>query len=74
MRPADCYAKLVVWSDADQCYVATCPDLLYGGCHGDDQQAVYAELCQAVDEVLAIYRAENRELPPPRRGADLLSA
>ena len=50
MSDSDQYLKTVEWSDEDQCYVGTSPGLFYGGCHGDDEQQVFAELCQIVDE------------------------
>jgi len=33
------YAKIVEWSDEDECYVGSSPGLLYGGCHGADEKA-----------------------------------
>jgi predicted RNase H-like HicB family nuclease len=65
------YAKIVEWSDEDNVYVGSCPGLLLGGCHGDDERAVFDELCKIVDEVLALYRADGRPLPPPTSGRDL---
>lgn len=49
MKPSDRYMKIVECSDEDGCYVGTCPGLMLGGVHGDDETAVYRELCQAVD-------------------------
>ena len=49
MRDSARYVKIVEWSDEDQCFVGSCPGLFYGGCHGDDEQAVFAELCEIVD-------------------------
>ena len=46
------YPKVVEWSEEDQCFVGTCPGLLRGGCHGDDEQAVFAELCEIVRETI----------------------
>jgi hypothetical protein len=37
-------ANIVEWSDEDDCFVGSCPGLFYGGCHGDDEKAVFAEL------------------------------
>ena len=71
MKDSARYAKIVEWSEEDQCYVGSSPGLLYGGCHGDDEQAVFAELCCIVEEVVALYRAEGRPLPPPTSGQDL---
>jgi predicted RNase H-like HicB family nuclease len=45
--------------------MGSCPDLFYGGCHGDDEKAVFAELCDIVEEVLALYKQEGKPLPPP---------
>jgi predicted RNase H-like HicB family nuclease len=50
MKASARYAKIVEWSDEDQCFVGSCPGLLYGGCHGDDEQAVFAELCELVEQ------------------------
>ncbi len=66
MRPTvKGYAKIIEWSDEDQCYIGRCPDLMLGGCHGDDERAVFEELCQAVDDVIALYQADHKPLPPP---------
>lgn len=70
MNAAARYVKLVEWSDEDQCFVGSCPGLFYGGCHGDDEKLVFAELCQMVDEAVQLYEAENRPLPPPTSGCD----
>lgn len=59
------YQKIVKWSDEDQCYVGTCPDLFYGGCHGDNEAEVYAELCGIVDEWLEILEMDGKPLPSP---------
>lgn len=68
------YAKIITWSDEDNCYVGTCPGLLYGGCHGDDEQRVFAELVQIVDETIALYRADDKPLPPPNNAVALAMA
>jgi predicted RNase H-like HicB family nuclease len=59
------YTKLVAWSDEDQCFIGICPGLFYGGCHGDDERQVLDELCQIVDEVIALDHADGKPLPPP---------
>ncbi len=63
MKDSDRYAKIVEWSEEDQCYVGSAPDLMHGGCHGQDEQAVFAELCRLVDEAIALYRRDNKPLP-----------
>ncbi len=66
----DRYVKIVEWSDADGCYVGSSPGLLYGGCHGDDERAVFAELCDIVDETIELYHTDGKPLPPPTSGRD----
>lgn len=46
--------KIVEWSEEDQCYVGSCPGLFLGGCHGDDERQVFEELCDIVEEVVAL--------------------
>ena len=59
------YEKIVEWSPEDHCYVGTCPGLMYGGCHGDNERAVFEELCEIIEEIVALYQSENKPLPPP---------
>jgi len=45
--------------------VGYCPDLFIGGvCHGKDENKVYAELCELVDEDIAQRRRAKQPLPP----------
>jgi predicted RNase H-like HicB family nuclease len=64
------YVKIVEWSDEDQCFVGSCPGLFYGGCHGDDEKQVFAELCEIVDGTIALYERNGKLLPPPTSGKD----
>ena len=68
MRDTAKYVKIVEWSDEDQCYVGSAPGLVLGGCHGDDE--VFAELCQIVEDAIALYRQDGKPLPPPTSGRD----
>ena len=70
MKDSARYVKIVEWSEADQCYVGSCPGLLYGGCHGDDEKGVFEELCQVVAEAIALYKEDGKPLPPPTCGRD----
>ena len=70
MKPSARYAKIVEWSEEDQCYVGSAPGLLLGGCHGDDELAVFEELGQIVEETVELYSKEGRPLPPPTSGRD----
>jgi len=71
MKDSARYVKIVEWSEQDQCYVGSSPGLFYGGCHGDDEKQVFEELCQIVEETIALYRKDNKPLPPPTSGRDL---
>ena len=64
MKESDRYLKIVEWSDEDQCYIGQCPGLFGGGVHGDDEAAVYRELCDVVNETIAIHHKDDRALPP----------
>jgi predicted RNase H-like HicB family nuclease len=74
MKDSDRYAKIVEWSDEDQCYIGRAPGLMFGGCHGDDAQKVFAELCDIVDEVVASIIKHGEALPPPTTGENLVKA
>ena len=71
MKDSARYVKIVEWSEEDLCYVGSAPGLVYGGCHGDDEREVFEELCQIVDEAVALYLADGRPLPPASAGRDL---
>ena len=58
------YMKIVEWSDEDECFVGTCPGLMFGGVHGNDEAKVYAELCHAAEEVIELMACEGHRLPP----------
>jgi predicted RNase H-like HicB family nuclease len=70
MNPGARYVKIVEWSEEDQCFVGSCPGLFYGGCHGDDEQQVFEELCKLVEETIELYRKDGRPLPPATSGKD----
>jgi predicted RNase H-like HicB family nuclease len=70
MKESARYVKIIEWSEEDQCFVGSCPGLLYGGCHGNDELAVFEQLCAAVDEAIDLYRRDGKPLPPPTSGRD----
>ena len=45
MKDGDRYLKIVEWSEEDGGYVGTCPGLMLGGIHGDDETKVFLLLC-----------------------------
>ena len=70
MKVSDQYIKIVEWSEEDQCYVGTCPGLMLGGIHGEDEAKVYKELCQAVEEWIEIYQEDKEPLPESTAGKE----
>lgn len=70
MKDSARYAKIVEWSDEDQCYVGSAPGLILGGCHGPDEKDVFAELCEMVEEAIALYHTDGKPLPPSTAGRD----
>ena len=71
MNKSNRYAKVVEWSDEDQCFVGSAPGLILGGCHGDDERKVFDELCVIVEEAIALYEADGKALPPATAGQGL---
>ncbi|MCL4820265.1 MAG: hypothetical protein KJ067_14045 [Vicinamibacteria bacterium] len=74
MSKGDRYVKLVEWSDEDACFIGSCPELFYGGCHGTDAKAVFAELCDLVEESIQLYELESKALPEPLSGREFVNA
>jgi predicted HicB family RNase H-like nuclease len=62
------YTLLVEWSEEDQTFIGRCPELFLGGVHGPDRAKVYAELCEAVDEHIAIAAQDGTPLPEALAG------
>ena len=59
------YLKIVEWSDEDQCYIGTCPELFGGGIHGNEETKVFQQLSEAVEDVLASKLKHRDPLPQP---------
>ena len=60
---SDNYLKIIEWSDEDSCYIGTSPGLFIGGIHGDDQQQLFQELCEVVEETIQLFEATGKPLP-----------
>ncbi len=71
MKESARYVKIVEWSDEDNCYVGSSPGLVYGGCHGADEQKVFNELCAIVEEAIRLIHEQGKPLPPATSGKDL---
>ena len=67
------YVKLIEWSEKDQCFIGSCPELFYGGCHGNNPQEVFNELCVIVGEMIEIYQKEGKQLPSPLSGKEYVN-
>ena len=74
MSEADKYTKLVEWSEQDQCFIGSCPELLFGGCHGVDSRVVFDELCQIVEETVTLYISDGKPLPTPWSGKEFVAS
>ncbi len=74
MSKGDKYVKLVEWSEEDACFIGSCPELYYGGCHGPDPRAVFSELCDMVESSIEVHEREGRSLPEPLSGRDFVNA
>ncbi len=65
-KTAERYLKLVRWSDEDNCFVGSIPDLCGDCCHGQSESEVYAKLVGIAEDVVADYLNGSicGELPP----------
>ncbi len=68
------YVKIVEWSAEDNCYIGSCPELFWGGCHGEDEHEVFAELCQIVEETIELYLQDGKPLPEPLISGEYVNA
>lgn len=68
MKKSDRYMKIVEWSEEDRCYVGRCPELMLGGVHGKNEQKVFAELCEVIEEWIGNAENEKESLPPGMAG------
>jgi len=74
MRKSDRYLKIVEWSEDDGCFIGSCPELFFGGCHGVDPKRVFAELCEIIEETVALYEQDGKPLPEPMSGREFVNA
>ena len=70
MKTSSQYVEVVEWSEEDQSFVGSSPGLFYGGCHGENEQEVFSELCRIVEETIDAYHRDGRSLPSPTSGKD----
>jgi len=74
MNRGDKYVKLVEWSEAEGCFIGSCPELFYGGCHGPDARRVFDELCAIIEETIRLYEQDGKVLPAPLSGRVFVNA
>lgn len=67
------YTKIVEWSDKDGCFIGSCPELFFGGCHGTDEREVFDQLCHIVEETIELYKQDGKPLPVPLGGQELVN-
>jgi predicted RNase H-like HicB family nuclease len=65
-KEADIYKKIVYWSGEDNCFIGMCPELMFGGVHGNDALKVFIELNLAIEEIIQIYKEDGTPLPMPK--------
>ena len=63
MKDKDRYLKIVEWSEEDRCYVGSVSRWFGVCCHGDNDEKVYHQLCQIVDDWITIYKKDGKPLP-----------
>lgn len=68
MNKSDKFLKIVEWSEEDRCFVGRSPELMFGGVHGTNEQQVFAELCDVVDQWVETSEENNEPLPPGLAG------
>ena len=63
------YGEVVEWSEEDQCFIGYCPGIVGPCCHGDDENEVYRELRQIVEEWQEIEQQDKAPTLPIRKSA-----
>ena len=63
------YGEVVEWSEEDQCFIGYCPGIVGPCCHGDDENKVYRELRQIVEEWQEIEQQDKAPTLPIRKSA-----
>lgn len=58
------FTKIIKWSYEDDAFVGMVPSLFSGGCHGQDEKAVFDELCRIVAEWEAVFEQSGDPWPP----------
>lgn len=62
----DRYSSVVLWSEQDKCFIATCPEFEYLSAFGDTQEEALAELRVARQLVIDVMKEAGQSLPVPQ--------
>jgi len=60
------YSINVVWSDEDECYIATIPEFTGLSAFGDTQEEAIQEALVALEGFVEVYKEDNVPLPIPK--------
>ena len=60
------YSINVVWSDEDECYIATIPEFTGLSAFGDTQEGAIQEALVALEGFIEVYKEDNVPLPIPK--------
>ena len=70
---AEHYSMLIEWSDEDQAYIVTVPELPGCRTHGLTYEEAVRQGQDAIDSWIAARQASGRPIPAPRVSASTLS-
>jgi predicted RNase H-like HicB family nuclease len=62
----DHYSMVIEWSDEDQAYIVTVPELPGCRTHGASYEEAVAQGRDAIESWIAAREASGRSIPPPR--------
>ncbi len=61
------YSRNVLWSDEDECYIATSPEFQWISAFGDTPDEAFQELDVALKATIETYEEKGWTLPSPRK-------
>lgn len=61
------YSIVIMWSDRDNCYIATVPEFPRVSAHGDTPEDALREVGIALQGAMEAYAEEGWPLPEPRK-------
>ncbi len=61
------YSMIIEWSDEDQAYIVTVPELPGCRTHGNTYEEAVRQGQDAIESWIMVAQADNDPIPPPRR-------